>query len=157
MAKVITLSVCGRHFLMIRPQRALLQARCAFDRRASWRLLICTVDSKHSGEGQRLLAVGWRWPCCDGDTAFDAGYFPSSTCGASNLDPTPLSAVGLGACWGYGGILSLGQWDFFGLGFGYCMHVPQLESSAPSHFDSKPRPGHSGISWDWNQITRTCD
>ena len=34
-------------------------------------------------------------------------------------------AIGLVLCWGYGGILSLGQGVFFGLG-GYCMAiVPQ--------------------------------
>src|SRR5690606_18823119 len=40
-------------------------------------------------------------------------------------------AVGLVLCWGYGGILSLGQGIFFGLG-GYCMAMfLKLEASDP--------------------------
>ena len=40
-------------------------------------------------------------------------------------------ALGLVLCWGYGGILSLGQGIFFGLG-GYCMAMfLKLESSTP--------------------------
>ena len=40
-------------------------------------------------------------------------------------------ALGLVLCWGYGGILSLGQGVFFGLG-GYCMAMfLKLEASTP--------------------------
>src|SRR4030067_2880409 len=40
-------------------------------------------------------------------------------------------AVGLVLCWGYGGILSLGQGVFFGIG-GYCMAMfLKLEASDP--------------------------
>ena len=40
-------------------------------------------------------------------------------------------AIGLVLCWGYGGILSLGQGIFFGLG-GYCMAMfLKLEASTP--------------------------
>ena len=40
-------------------------------------------------------------------------------------------ALGLVLCWGYGGILSLGQGVFFGLG-GYCMAMfLKLEASSP--------------------------
>ena len=41
-------------------------------------------------------------------------------------------AVGLVLCWGYSGILSLGQGIFFGLG-GYCMAMfLKLEASSPA-------------------------
>lgn len=61
-------------------------------------------------------------------------------------------AVGLVLCWGYGGILSLGQGIFFGLG-GYCMAMfLKLESSDPESTSIQSTPGIPDF-MDWNQIT----
>jgi len=61
-------------------------------------------------------------------------------------------AVGLVLCWGYGGILSLGQGVFFGLG-GYCMAMfLKLESSTPEATKIQSTPGIPDF-MDWNQIT----
>ena len=49
-------------------------------------------------------------------------------------------AIGLALCWGAGGILSLGQGIFFGLG-GYCMAMfLKLEASTPRPRRSSRRP-----------------
>jgi urea transport system permease protein len=61
-------------------------------------------------------------------------------------------ALGLVLCWGYGGILSLGQGVFFGLG-GYCMAMfLKLEASTPEHTAIQSTPGIPDF-MDWNQIT----
>jgi urea transport system permease protein len=61
-------------------------------------------------------------------------------------------AVGLVICWGYGGILSLGQGVFFGLG-GYCMAMfLKLEASSPENTKIQSTPGIPDF-MDWNQIT----
>jgi len=61
-------------------------------------------------------------------------------------------AVGLVMCWGYGGILSLGQGVFFGLG-GYCMAMfLKLEASDPISTKIQSTPGIPDF-MDWNQIT----
>jgi urea transport system permease protein len=61
-------------------------------------------------------------------------------------------AVGLVMCWGYGGILSLGQGVFFGLG-GYCMAMfLKLEASDPVSTKIQSTPGIPDF-MDWNQIT----
>ena len=61
-------------------------------------------------------------------------------------------AIGLVLCWGYGGILSLGQGVFFGLG-GYCMAMfLKLESSDPESTKIQSTPGIPDF-MDWNQIT----
>lgn len=61
-------------------------------------------------------------------------------------------AVGLVLCWGYGGILSLGQGVFFGLG-GYCMAMfLKLEASDPESTKIQTTPGIPDF-MDWNQIT----
>ncbi|MDX5299338.1 MAG: urea ABC transporter permease subunit UrtC, partial [Gammaproteobacteria bacterium] len=61
-------------------------------------------------------------------------------------------AVGLVLCWGYGGILSLGQGLFFGLG-GYCMAMfLKLEASDPESTRIQSTPGIPDF-MDWNQIT----
>ncbi|MFN0263987.1 urea ABC transporter permease subunit UrtC [Tepidamorphus sp. 3E244] len=61
-------------------------------------------------------------------------------------------ALGLVLCWGYGGILSLGQGVFFGLG-GYCMAMfLKLESSSPENTAIQSTPGIPDF-MDWNQIT----
>ena len=61
-------------------------------------------------------------------------------------------AVGLVICWGYGGILSLGQGVFFGLG-GYCMAMfLKLEASDPITTKIQSTPGIPDF-MDWNQIT----
>lgn len=61
-------------------------------------------------------------------------------------------AVGLVLCWGYGGILSLGQGVFFGLG-GYCMAMfLKLEASSPEATSIQSTPGIPDF-MDWNQIT----
>src|SRR5262247_1952812 len=50
-------------------------------------------------------------------------------------------ALGLVLCWGYGGILSLGQGVFFGLG-GYCMAMfLKLEASDPVSTKIQSTPG----------------
>jgi urea transport system permease protein len=61
-------------------------------------------------------------------------------------------AVGLVLCWGYGGILSLGQGIFFGLG-GYCMAMfLKLEASSPEATAIQSTPGIPDF-MDWNQLT----
>jgi len=61
-------------------------------------------------------------------------------------------AVGLVLCWGCGGILSLGQGVFFGLG-GYCMAMfLRLEASTPEATAIQSTPGIPDF-MDWNQIT----
>jgi urea transport system permease protein len=61
-------------------------------------------------------------------------------------------AVGLVLCWGYGGILSLGQGVFFGLG-GYCVGMfLKLEASDPITTKIQSTPGIPDF-MDWNQIT----
>jgi urea transport system permease protein len=61
-------------------------------------------------------------------------------------------AVGLVLCWGYGGILSLGQGIFFGVG-GYCMAMfLKLEASDPQSTKIQSTPGIPDF-MDWNQIT----
>ncbi len=61
-------------------------------------------------------------------------------------------AVGLVLCWGYGGILSLGQGIFFGLG-GYCMAMfLKLEASSPENTSIQSTPGIPDF-MDWNQLT----
>jgi urea transport system permease protein len=61
-------------------------------------------------------------------------------------------AVGLVMCWGYGGILSLGQGIFFGLG-GYCMAMfLKLEASDLESTKIQSTPGIPDF-MDWNQIT----
>src|SRR6266568_4505726 len=61
-------------------------------------------------------------------------------------------ALGLVICWGYGGILSLGQGVFFGLG-GYCMAMfLKLEASSPENTKIQSTPGIPDF-MDWNQIT----
>ena len=60
--------------------------------------------------------------------------------------------IGLVLCWGYGGILSLGQGIFFGLG-GYCMAMfLKLEASDPESTKIQSTPGIPDF-MDWNQIT----
>lgn len=61
-------------------------------------------------------------------------------------------AVGLVLCWGAGGILSLGQGVFFGIG-GYCMAMfLKLESSSPEATAIQSTPGIPDF-MDWNQVT----
>ncbi|MBD8893883.1 urea ABC transporter permease subunit UrtC [Roseibium litorale] len=61
-------------------------------------------------------------------------------------------AIGLVLCWGMGGILSLGQGVFFGLG-GYCMAMfLKLEASTPEATKIQSTPGIPDF-MDWNQIT----
>src|SRR5712672_2732823 len=61
-------------------------------------------------------------------------------------------AIGLVLCWGYGGILSLGQGVFFGLG-GYCMAMfLKLEASSVENTKIQSTPGIPDF-MDWNQIT----
>src|SRR6516165_1535071 len=61
-------------------------------------------------------------------------------------------AVGLVLCWGYTGILSLGQGVFFGLG-GYCMAMfLKLEASSVEKTKIQSTPGIPDF-MDWNQIT----
>lgn len=61
-------------------------------------------------------------------------------------------AIGLVLCWGVGGILSLGQGVFFGLG-GYCMAMfLKLEASSPENTAIQSTPGIPDF-MDWNQIT----
>ncbi|MET3910815.1 urea transport system permease protein [Bradyrhizobium sp. S3.3.6] len=61
-------------------------------------------------------------------------------------------ALGLVVCWGYGGILSLGQGVFFGLG-GYCMAMfLKLEASSVENTKIQSTPGIPDF-MDWNQIT----
>lgn len=61
-------------------------------------------------------------------------------------------ALGLVLCWGYGGILSLGQGVFYGLG-GYALAMYlKLESSDPESTRIQSTPGIPDF-MDWNQIT----
>jgi len=61
-------------------------------------------------------------------------------------------AVGLVLCWGYGGILSLGQGVFFGIG-GYAMAMYlKLEASDPESTKIQSTPGIPDF-MDWNQLT----
>src|SRR6266851_6728596 len=61
-------------------------------------------------------------------------------------------AIGLVLCWGYTGILSLGQGVFFGLG-GYCMAMfLKLEASDPISTKIQSTPGIPDF-MDWNQLT----
>ncbi|WP_281991622.1 urea ABC transporter permease subunit UrtC [Sulfitobacter geojensis] len=61
-------------------------------------------------------------------------------------------AIGLALCWGAGGILSLGQGVFFGLG-GYCMAMfLKLEASTPENTSIQSTPGIPDF-MDWNQLT----
>src|SRR3970040_575857 len=60
-------------------------------------------------------------------------------------------AVGLVLCWGYAGILSLGQGIFFGIG-GYCMAMfLKLEASDPVSTAIQSTPGIPDF-MDWNQL-----
>src|SRR6202165_2548545 len=62
-------------------------------------------------------------------------------------------AIGLVLCWGFGGILSLGQGVFFGLG-GYCMTMYlKLEASSVANTKIQSTPGIPDF-MDWNQITQ---
>lgn len=61
-------------------------------------------------------------------------------------------AVGLVLCWGAGGILSLGQGVFFGIG-GYCMAMfLKLEASTPENTAIQSTPGIPDF-MDWNQLS----
>lgn len=61
-------------------------------------------------------------------------------------------AIGLVLSWGLGGILSLGQGIFFGLG-GYAMAMfLKLEASSPENTAIQSTPGIPDF-MDWNQIT----
>ena len=61
-------------------------------------------------------------------------------------------AIGLVMLWGYGGVLSLGQGAFFGLG-GYCMAMYlKLEASDPESTKIQSTPGIPDF-MDWNQLT----
>ena len=61
-------------------------------------------------------------------------------------------AVGLVLCWGYGGILSLGQGVFYGLG-GYALAMfLKLEASSPENTAIQSTPGIPDF-MDWNRIT----
>ena len=61
-------------------------------------------------------------------------------------------AISLVLCWGYGGILSLGQGVFFGLG-GYAMAMYlKLEASSVANTKIQSTPGIPDF-MDWNQIT----
>jgi urea transport system permease protein len=61
-------------------------------------------------------------------------------------------AIGLVMAWGYGGVLSLGQGVFFGLG-GYAMAMfMKLEASDPISTKIQSTPGIPDF-MDWNQIT----
>lgn len=64
-----------------------------------------------------------------------------------------FAAVGLVMVWGYGGVLSLGQGVFFGIG-GYCMAMfLKLEASDPVSTVHQTTPGIPDF-MDWNQITQ---
>src|SRR5258708_23424428 len=63
-----------------------------------------------------------------------------------------FAAVGLVVLWGKGGVLSLGQGVFFGLG-GYCMAMfLKLEASDPIITKIQSTPGIPDF-MDWNQLT----
>src|SRR4029077_6362731 len=60
-------------------------------------------------------------------------------------------AIALVLCWAFGGILSLGQGVFFGLG-GYCMAMfLKLEASSVANTKIQSTPGIPDFI-DWNQI-----
>ncbi|MBI5128382.1 MAG: urea ABC transporter permease subunit UrtC [Rhodopseudomonas palustris] len=62
-------------------------------------------------------------------------------------------ALGLVLCWGFGGILSLGQGVFFGLGgYGMAMYL-KLEASSVENTKIQSTPGIPDF-MDWNQITQ---
>src|SRR6201992_1913171 len=62
-------------------------------------------------------------------------------------------AIGLGLCWGYGGILSLRPGVIFGLG-GYCMAMSlKPEASSVENPKIQSTPGIPDF-MDWNQITQ---
>src|SRR3984893_10410166 len=62
-------------------------------------------------------------------------------------------ALGLVLCWGFGGILSLGQGVFFGLG-GYCMAMYlKLEASSVANTKIQSTPGIPDF-MDWNRLTQ---
>jgi urea transport system permease protein len=62
-------------------------------------------------------------------------------------------ALGLVLCWGHGGILSLGQGVFFGIG-GYCMAMfLKLEASDVVSTAIQSTPGIPDF-MDWNQLTQ---
>uniref|UniRef100_Q07HR4 Inner-membrane translocator n=1 Tax=Rhodopseudomonas palustris (strain BisA53) TaxID=316055 RepID=Q07HR4_RHOP5 len=62
-------------------------------------------------------------------------------------------AIGLVLCWGFGGILSLGQGVFFGMG-GYCMAMYlKLEASSVANTKIQSTPGIPDF-MDWNQLTQ---
>src|ERR1700729_1727550 len=62
-------------------------------------------------------------------------------------------AIGLVLCWGFGGILSLGQGGFVGLG-GYAMAMYlKLEASSRENTKIQSTPGIPDF-MDWNQITQ---
>ncbi len=64
-----------------------------------------------------------------------------------------FAAVSLVMVWGYGGVLSLGQGVFFGLG-GYCMAMfLKLEASDPVSTMHQTTPGIPDF-MDWNQLTK---
>lgn len=61
-------------------------------------------------------------------------------------------AIGLVLCWGYGGILSLGQGVFFALGgYGMAMYL-KLEASSVENTKIQSTPGIPDF-MDWNQLT----
>ncbi|MFP4271473.1 MAG: urea ABC transporter permease subunit UrtC [Halothiobacillaceae bacterium] len=61
-------------------------------------------------------------------------------------------AVGIALSWGYGGLLSLGQGIFFGIG-GYAMAMfLKLEASDPESTAGQTTPGIPDF-MDWNQVT----
>src|SRR5688500_6955062 len=61
-------------------------------------------------------------------------------------------ALGLVVCWGYGGILSLAQGVFFGIG-GYCKAMfLKLEASDVASTSIQSTPGIPDF-MDWNQLT----
>jgi urea transport system permease protein len=63
-----------------------------------------------------------------------------------------FAALGLVLLWGHGGVLSLGQGVFFGLG-GYCMAMfLKLEASDPISTKIQSTPGIPDF-MDWNQLT----
>ncbi|WP_280151743.1 urea ABC transporter permease subunit UrtC [Piscinibacter sp. XHJ-5] len=63
-----------------------------------------------------------------------------------------FAAIGLVMVWGYGGVLSLGQGVFFGLG-GYAMAMfLKLEASDPVSTKIQSTPGIPDF-MDWNQLT----
>src|SRR3954471_19669587 len=62
-------------------------------------------------------------------------------------------AIGLVLCWGYTGILSLGQGVFFGLGgYGMAMFL-KLEASSVANTKIQSTPGIPDF-MDWNQLTQ---